>query len=109
MRKLILFLLFSCFFVRADDIRISMQQTQISGVPCNNKSMSFEWDNSNSWLKNVIYGSLFAYTLTTVYLLYVRYLLNNMCAWNNWKTSVPLAELATLPQKNVYEMLTKSI
>lgn len=97
------------FYCTAGDIKISMQQTQISGMPLAGKGMSFEWDNNRScWptIGKVIIG---AYVCTTAYLLYARYLLNNLCAWNNWKNPIPLSDLATMQQKNVHDLLVQSI
>lgn len=53
--------------------------------------------------------ALCAYVGTTLYALRTRYLLNDMTAWNNWKNTMSLSDLASMPQKDVSQMLTKSI
>ena len=109
MLKKLFFIFLPVLSCVADDIRISMQQTQITGTPLAAKGMSFEWDNGRSYWAlagKILVG---AYVCTTAYLLYARYLLNNLCAWNNWKNSVSLSDLALLPQNDVYGMLMKSI
>lgn len=49
------------------------------------------------------------YVGTALYALRARYLLNDMNAWNNWKNTIPLVDLASMPQKDVSALLTKGI
>jgi hypothetical protein len=114
MAKKIVFLALCCLFLETNaqpDIKISMQQTQISGIPPIQKNSSWEGHLSTNTKtsRTLWYIAGGAYVAAVAYALHARYLLNNLCAWNNWNNTIPLSDLASMPQKNVYVMLTKSI
>jgi len=88
---------------------INLQQIQIGGVPTDRRDFSLEWPPKSSSMRTVWYVLGGTYVLTSAYMLYTRYMLNNLNAWNNWRNNISLADLASMPQKNVYEMLSKSI
>ena len=116
MTKKIVFLALCCLFLETNtrnqpDIKISVQQTQIGGIPMSKKDVSWEGCLSNDTKSNrtLWYIAGGAYVAAVAYALHARYLLNNLCAWNNWNNTIPLSDFANMPQKNVYGMLTKSI
>ena len=109
--SLMVFMVLSAYGVK--EVHIDFKANLINnGVPFGKKT-SFDYlsdsDGSKSWFGTALTVAAIAYTATLVYVLHARYLLNDLCAWNNWKNNIPLADLASMPQKAVYDMLSKSI
>jgi len=104
--------LFFSSYASKHENQIQISLNCANGVPMS-KGSHFAWDNEGGGIMSnystLITIAAMSYAVILVYLLHGRYLLNDLCAWNNWKNNIPLAELAALPQKTVYDMLTKSI
>jgi hypothetical protein len=80
----------------------------------NGSSFEGEWVPSPTRLGSRVYSfvstaAIIAYLGTAAYTLHARYMLNDMTAWNNWRNSISLTDLASIPQKELSDMLVKSI